>query len=259
MRVWVTGSKGMLGKAVAAAAFRGGHELTASDHAACSIDNAGMVFRAVERIKPDVIINCAGRLPGSDPLDMVNTNTLGPHVLASTGVRLVHMSTDCVFSGKGRNRWLSSLDRPDPEDLYGRTKLAGEPENALVVRGSFIGKDGGFLRWLLDAQGPVDAWTKALWNGFTVEAMANVLVYLAGGRRSGVIHVASEEAMSKAEMVDYFVQKLDLPITGIRYMDEPRLDRRLEPDPSVQVVPLSHSLSKLVEELCPVLAGRCSS
>lgn len=257
MHIWIVGAGGMLGKAVVAAAHQEGHDLTASDHAACSINDAGMVFRAVEKLKPDVIINCAGRLPGSDPLEMIAANTLGPHVLASTGVRLVHMSTDCVFSGQRVSPdggWLETTDRPDPADLYGRTKLAGEPESALVVRGSFIGKDGGFLRWLLNARGQVEAWTDALWNGLTVSGMANVLVYLAGRKRTGVMNVASEEAMSKSQMINHFVDKLDLPITGVRYVDEPKIDRRLEPDPSFQLQPLRHTLDKLVEELCPVSA-----
>ncbi|KKK65470.1 hypothetical protein LCGC14_2973800, partial [marine sediment metagenome] len=179
----------------------------------------------------------------------------GPHVLASTGVRLVHMSTDCVFSGKRKLQglpWLTPQDRPDPEDLYGRTKLAGEPESALVVRGSFIGREGGFLHWLTNATGQVDAWTRALWNGLPVNGMAFVLVHLAGQKRTGVVHVASEEALSKAAMINYFVEKLGLPIKGIRYVDTPRIDRRLQPDPEFKVQPLPESLEKLVEELCLV-------
>ena len=245
----------MLGQAVARAVQEAGHEIVATAHGACAIEDAAQVFDVVERQKPNIIINCAGRLPGSDPIDMIATNALGPHVLASTGVRLVHMSTDCVFSGKRKLQglpWLTPQDRPDPEDLYGRTKLAGEPESALVVRGSFIGREGGFLHWLTNATGQVDAWTRALWNGLPVNGMAFVLVHLAGQKRTGVVHVASEEALSKAAMINYFVEKLGLPIKGIRYVDTPRIDRRLQPDPEFKVQPLPESLEKLVEELCLV-------
>ncbi|KKM76617.1 hypothetical protein LCGC14_1378390 [marine sediment metagenome] len=245
----------MLGQAVARAVQEAGHEIVFTAHGACAIEDAAQVFDVVGRQKPDVIINCAGKLPGSDPIDMISTNSLGPHVLASTGVRLVHMSTDCVFSGKRKFQplpWLTPQDRPDPMDIYGRTKLAGEPESALVVRGSFIGKDGGFLHWLMNATGQVDAWTRALWNGLTADGMANVLVYLASKKRTGVLHVASPNEMSKAAMVNYFVDALGLPVKGIRYVDEPRIDRRLEPDPDLKVQPLPQSLEKLVEELCPV-------
>lgn len=247
----------MLGRAVARAAQEADHGVISTGHSACAIDDAAQVFTIVEQEEPNVIINCAGRLPFSDPLDMIAANTLGPHVLASTGVRLVHMSTDCVFSGKRRPNglpWLTPQDRPDPVDLYGRTKLAGEPESALVVRGSFIGKEGGFLRWLMNATGQVDAWTRALWNGLTADGMANVLVYLASKKRVGVVHVASPNEMSKATMINYFVDALGLPVKGIRYVDEPRIDRRLEPDSDLKVQPLPQSLEKLVEELCPVSA-----
>ncbi len=255
MKIWVTGAGGMLGRAVARAVQEAGHDIVATGHGACAIEDAAQVFDVVGRQKPDAIINCAGRVPGSDALNMISTNTLGPHVLASTGVRLVHMSTDCVFSGKRGSHplpWLTPQDRPDPIDLYGRTKLAGEPESALVVRGSFIGKESGFLHWLLNATGPVEAWQNALWNGLSVDGMANVLVWLAGKKRTGVVHVASPEALSKASMVNYFVDKLGLPITGIRYVDEPVIDRRLEPDSDIKVQPLPTILDSLVEKKVPV-------
>ncbi len=247
----------MLGRAVARAAQEADHGVVGTGHSACAIEDAAQVFTLIEQHRPSVIINCVGSLPFSDPLDMIAANTLGPHVLASTGLRLVHMSTDCVFSGKHRPDglpWLTPHDRPDPVDLYGRTKLAGEPESALVVRGSFIGAEGGFLHWLVNATGQVDAWTRALWNGLTADGMANVLVHLASGKRVGVVHVASPNAMSKAAMVNYFVEALSLPVKSIRYVDEPRIDRRLEPDPDIKIQPLPQSLEKLVEELCPVSA-----
>ena len=257
MKIWVTGANGMLGRAVAQAVQKAGYEIVITGHGACAIEDAAQVYDVIGRQSPNVVINCAGKLPGSDPIDMISTNTLGPHVLASTGIQLVHMSTDCVFSGRRGahpSPWLTPQDRPDPTDLYGRTKLAGEPESALVVRGSFIGREGGFLRWLINATGQVDAWQNALWNGLPVERMAHVLVSLAGQKRTGVVNVASDVAMSKAAMVNYFVDTLSLPIKAIRYVDEPIIDRRLEPDSDITVQPLPHSLEKLVEELCPVSA-----
>lgn len=256
MKIWVSGARGLLGRAVARAVQEAHYEIVLTAHGACAIEDAAQVWDVVGRNKPDAIINCAGKLPGSDPVDMISANTLGPHVLASTGVRLVHMSTDCVFSGKRGphpSPWLTPEDRADPVDLYGRTKLAGEPEGALVVRGSFIGKEGGFLRWLLAAQGQVEAWQNALWNGLSVQAMANRLVVLAGQQRTGVMNIASSEAMSKAQMINYFVERLGLSLS-VRYMSCPILDRRLEPDPLITVQALPDSLEKLVQELSRVPA-----
>lgn len=247
----------MLGKHVCEVAKVDGHDVVGTGHRDCPIEDGGAVFRAVEAIQPDVIINCAGRIPGHSPLEMLPVNALGPHILASTGVRLVHMSTDCVFSGRSHRHPYTPEDLPDPVDIYGKTKLAGEPldcPNALVVRGSFIGRESGFLAWLLQAKGQVEAWEKAFWNGLTVRAMSGVLVYLAHSRQVGLVHAASETAISKAEMVNFFVKHLDLPIQSIRYMSEPRIDRRLEPDPEIRVTPLLTMFNNLAEELCPISA-----
>ena len=103
----------------------------------------------------------------------------------------------------------------------------------------------------MDATGQVDAWTRALWNGLTADGMANVLVYLASTKRTGVVHVASPNEMSKAALINYFVDALSLPIKGIRYVDEPKIDLRLEPDPDIVVQSLPQSLEKLVENLFP--------
>lgn len=242
VRLWVTGSGGMLGDRVIAAAKKRGCRVMATTHLDVAIEDAGQVYEAM-KFNPHAIINCAGRLPDSDPLEMVAANALGPHVLASTGVRLVHMSTDCVYSGRvGAGR------RPDPIDLYGRTKLAGESDapHVLNVRGSFIGPAGGFLRWLLGARGQVDGWTRAHWNGTSVGVMAEKLVELAEGDRTGVVNVASATQTTKAWLINYFKEALGLPIT-IRETDEPLIQRVLESD--IEMPPLSDALQALVEEI----------
>lgn len=157
----------------------------APTHEACDIGNRAHVGSVFARTKydgsgdivpnalPDVIINCAGAVSGSIQ-DMVMTNGLGPHNLAQLGIRLVHMSTDCVYSGEEirDDRFQPRLkvgDFPDPIDIYGRSKLLGEPEgkHVAIVRGSFIDPAGGFLHWLLNARGKIQAWEHAYWNGTT--------------------------------------------------------------------------------------------
>ena len=243
MKLWVTGWGGMLGQRVFGAATRRHHEATITSHQVCAIEDPGQVMRAIEAIRPDAIINCSGAPPGSSPLEMVTANALGPHVLASTGVRLVHMSTDCVYSGRD-----SAGIRPDPVDLYGRTKLVGESDapHVLNVRGSFIGPEGGFLRWLLQAQGEVEAWTRAHWNGTSVAVMAETLVELAEGDRTGVVNVASASQTTKAWLVAFFQAHLELPIT-VRDVMEPRIYRVLLSD--IELPGLYAALEGLVEEI----------
>lgn len=249
MKVWVTGANGVLGRRVAEAAQARGHDVLATTHWDCPIDSVDCVARMVQA-EPDVVINCAGKLPGAPPIEMVMANSLGPHILAKTGVRMVHMSTDCVFSTRlAAGRVLNFPDdAPAPVDLYGRTKLAGEPgdPHVLVVRGSFVALDGGFLQWLLKAQGEVEAWMRATWNGTTADIMATKLVELAESDRTGLIHVASLKVTTKAWMVKTFAQVLGLPIT-IKETVEPVLVRALYPD--VELPDAEGTMRAYAEEL----------
>jgi dTDP-4-dehydrorhamnose reductase len=226
-KLWVTGANGMLGRHVVAAALNRGHDVAETNHGACAIEDVAQVHRVAEAVRPDVIINCAGRIPGSDPLEMVAANTLGPHVLASLGIRLVQMSTDCVFSGID----IGTTMLPDPNDLYGRTKLAGEPQqdHVVAVRGSFIGREGGFLHWLMHAEGRVQGWANAKWNGTSVPIMAGKLLDLAIGRRTGVVHAGSPGPVTKLWMVEMFVSELGLPLKVVP-VQEPRINRVLSMD-----------------------------
>ena len=170
MKFWIPGVDGELGACVVQAAKDAGHDPIGTTHGQCSIEDPAQVFAAVENIRPDVIINCVRKQPGSNPIEMLMANAVGPHVLASTKVWLVHMSTDCVFSGSHAHGeikiWYSSKAFPDPDTLYGRSKLAGEPKGShvLVVRGSYLGIRSSFMQWLLNAKGPVELWKNAYWN-----------------------------------------------------------------------------------------------
>ena len=243
MKLWVTGWGGMLGSHVYRAAAVRGHTVRGSLHKDCPIEDVARVWEIAQLWTPDAIINCGGAPPGSSPLEMVTANALGPHILATLQIRLVHMSTDCVYSGcVGAGR------RPDPIDLYGRTKLAGESDapHVLNVRGSFIGKEAGFLRWLLEAKGEVEGWTRARWNGTSVAVMAEKLVELAEGDRTGVVFAGSAIRVTKAGLIQYFTEALNLPVT-MRPAREPLIYRAREPD--IELSDLYAALEGLVEEI----------
>ena len=257
MKIWVTGSTGMLGRRVARLARESGYEVLGTSRWQCPIDELGIVMRTAQEFEPDVIINCAGALPGTPSLEMVTANSLGPHNLAYLKTRLVHMSTDCVYSGRGipSDVWLDPEQHaPTPDTLYARSKLAGEPsgDHVLVVRGSFVGPEHGFLRWLLDSEGKsIDLWAKAWWNGGTATEMARALVALAQGKKTGVLHVASDQKCSKASLAHLLVGalKLDLKTTLVR---EPLLNRALRPQ---YVIPGIHTtLPELLQEVKACLA-----
>ena len=238
----------MLGKRVVEETRRRGHTV------AVPMTRFGDKFESLNFSGADVIINCAGSISLKEPtpVEMIEANAIGPWQLADAArewdCRLIHMSTDCVFGGE-RARQLTSNTTPDPVDLYGRSKLAGETwgENVLVVRGSFIGPDHGFFHWVLSTKSPIQAWTKAYWNGGSVNVMAKALVDLAEGNMIGIVHVAASESVSKAWMVEYILTQLDVDITTVNLIDTPAIWRALEPDIVLQ--PVKDSLDELIEEV----------
>ncbi|MDT5295148.1 MAG: dTDP-4-dehydrorhamnose reductase [Acidobacteriota bacterium] len=165
------------------------------------------VARAFAVARPAAVVNCIGVVKqdaaAKDPLTSIAVNSLFPHRLAqfarAAGARLIHLSTDCVFSGRAGS--YDEAARPDAEDLYGRTKLLGEVagEGSLTIRTSMIGRElagaHGLLEWFLaQAGGRVRGFERAVFSGFTTNALAELLAEIIGEHRdlSGVWHAAAE-------------------------------------------------------------------
>jgi dTDP-4-dehydrorhamnose reductase len=154
-----------------------------------------MNFEAVERTltvrRPDVVVNCIGvikqRPAASLPLPSLTLNALLPHRLAAVaerlGTRVIHFSTDCVFSGKKGG--YTEDDPSDALDLYGRTKYLGEvvAPNALTLRTSMIGRElathASLLDWFLSQEhGRVRGFTRHVYSGVTTPHLAEVVADL---------------------------------------------------------------------------------
>ena len=149
------------------------------------------VVSALDAVEPEAVINCIGVVKqlkeAKDPLTAITVNALFPHQLArfcaERGARLIHFSTDCVFSGRRGN--YSEDDVPDPEDLYGRTKLLGEVAGpgCLTLRTSLIGRElrgrTSLIEWFLAQEGGrVQGFARAFYSGLTVNAMADLVAEL---------------------------------------------------------------------------------
>ncbi len=146
-------------------------------------DNFDSVIRTIAETKPEVVINCIGIIKqtplAKDPLTSININALFPHKLAfvcgAAGARLIHISTDCVFSGtKGG---YTERDPADAEDLYGKTKNLGEVTypHCVTLRTSIIGHELkgklGLIEWFMSQRGVVKGYTDVIFSGFpTIEA-----------------------------------------------------------------------------------------
>lgn len=183
---------------------------------------------AIDNWKPQVIVNAIGiinkGIAAGDPLASIAINSLLPHQLgrmaAAHGARLVHFSTDCVFSGR-RGNYVED-DEPDPVDLYGRTKLLGEVtgSDALTLRTSFVGRELrghlGLIDWFLAQRGcRVHGFVKALYSGLTTLAMADLIAWLISAQPElrGIWHV-SAEPISKFDLLQLVkrVYRLDIEI-----------------------------------------------
>ena len=154
----VTGAAGLLGTDLVAALERRGHSVTGLGRPDLDVTDAGAVTAAVDRHRPDVVVNCAAWTAVDDAeaaeQQALAVNAGGPANLAAAcdqaGARLVQVSTDYVFAGTvARPR--AEYDVPAPRTAYGRTKLAGE--RAVLDR---LPRAGYIVRtaWLYGAHGP---------------------------------------------------------------------------------------------------------
>ncbi|HEX7956094.1 MAG TPA: SDR family oxidoreductase [Pyrinomonadaceae bacterium] len=165
------------------------------------------VVRALAAARPAAVVNCVGIVKqdaaAKDPYQSIAVNALFPHRLAqacaAAGARLIHLSTDCVYTGRRGN--YSEADASDAEDIYGRTKWLGEVDypHALTLRTSMIGRElagaHGLVEWFLSQRGKrVRGFRRAVFSGFTTQALAEIIGDVIADHESlsGVRHVAAE-------------------------------------------------------------------
>jgi dTDP-4-dehydrorhamnose reductase len=223
-KVLVLGATGMLGNAVLRLfAKSAGYEVVGSarsssalqllaselsDRLICGVDveNMDSLISLFAQARPDVVINCIGLVKqlaeANDPLAALPINALLPHRLARlcdvAGARLVHMSTDCVFSGaKGM---YTEADVSDAKDLYGRSKYLGEVDypHAITLRTSIIGHelDGAhsLVGWFLAQQDSARGFRRAIFSGLPTVELARVIRdhVLPHPELHGLYHVSAE-------------------------------------------------------------------
>ena len=224
MKVLVLGVTGMLGNAMFRVLSRSA-ELTVfgtarsddsrryfpgslSNHLIAGIDveNNDSLLGVVADVQPHVVVNCVGLVKqladANNPLHAVPINTLLPHRLAclckAMGARLIHISTDCVFSGSKGN--YLETDFPDALDLYGRSKLLGELDHphALTLRTSIIGHElngnRSLVNWFLAQKGFVQGFTRAIFSGLPTVELASVVrdIVLPRMELHGLYHVSAK-------------------------------------------------------------------
>ena len=193
-------------------------------------------------IKPDVVINCVGLVKQlaevDDPLIALPINAILPHQLANlcrlTEARLVHISTDCVFSGTKGN--YKETDTPDATDLYGKSKYIGElnDTHTITLRVSIIGHElqsaHGLIDWFLAQQGSCKGFNQAVFSGLPTTVLAAIIrdIVLPKPELSGVYHVAAKP-ISKYDLLS-LVAKVYGKAINIIPDDQLIIDRSLNAD-----------------------------
>jgi dTDP-4-dehydrorhamnose reductase len=191
------------------------------------VEHQDALVRVMGAVRPDVVVNCAGltkhKPEAEDPLVAIPINTLMPHRLAALcklgGARLIHVSTDCVFSGEKGG--YTEADFPDARDVYGKSKALGEVNfpHAVTLRTSTIGHEleteYGLLDWFLAQEGSCKGYVRAIFSGLPTVVFARVIrdMVIPRGDLSGLYHVAAKP-IAKLDLLrliaDVYGKKIDI-------------------------------------------------
>lgn len=221
MKFLVLGASGMAGHTISLYLNEQGHDVTGFDRNKVShcksiigdARNTESIKAIITNGKFDSVINCIGKLNQFAEMDKEQATFLNayfPHFLASatygTDTQIIHMSTDCVFSGK-TGQYIES-DLRDGETFYDRSKALGELEDNknITLRNSVIGPDLnpdgiGLLNWFLKQSGTINGYSKAMWTGLTTLELAKVMEAAAKEKAYGLYNMVYDKAISKYDLL----------------------------------------------------------
>lgn len=224
MKLLILGGTGMAGHTISIYFKEAGHDVTAFSRSKvnyCKNVNGDITdFKNLKKIinegQYDAIINAIGIL-NQDAEDhksnAVLLNSYLPHFLSDTTkeikTRVIHMSTDCVFSGKTGG--YSETSFRDGETFYDRSKALGELENNkdLTFRNSIIGPDMsergiGLFNWFMKQEKQINGFTKAIWTGVTTLTLAKAMEQALNENLTGLYNLVNNETISKYELLKLF-------------------------------------------------------
>lgn len=249
MKFLVLGCNGMAGHQISLYLQEQGHDVTGfalekSKHLNKSIAGDATDFPSLKKIiqegKYDTVINCIGILnqfAESNHALATLLNSYLPHFVAhaanEVGAQVIHMSTDCVFSGK-RGQYTED-DMPDGTTFYDRSKALGElnDDKNITLRNSIVGPDInergiGLLNWFMHQSGEINGYTKALWTGQTTLQLAKTMEAAALERATGLYNTVPDTNISKYELVKLFNKYLRNNTLTIHPIDGVNADKSLK-------------------------------
>ena len=194
----------------------------------------------MEEVSPDVVINCIAITPGSlgdnDVQSVILTNSVFPHYVSGVtqkcGARLIHLSTDAVFSG--RKGGYTEACAPDPGDLYGRSKLLGEviSENCVTIRTSFYGpcaQGRGLVDWIISKKNQtIEGYRDYMFSGLSMTSLARAIIEVIDkdSDMAGLYHLGGPK-ISKLELLEMLSETLKLDVK-VRAVNGQVIDRSLD-------------------------------
>ncbi len=247
MRVLVLGATGMAGHTISIYLKEAGHDITAlsrikfeyCNNIISDVTDFGFLRKIIQDGNYDAVINAVGIL-NQDAEDIkciaVLVNSYLPHYLSyitkDMKTKVIHMSTDCVFSGKAGGYTETSLR--DGETFYDRSKALGELVNSkdLTFRNSIIGPDMdskgiGLFNWFMQQDSTITGFTKAIWTGVTTITLAKAMEQALSENLTGLYNLVNNRTINKYELLSLFNKHMKNSEIEILQSDKVTLDKSL--------------------------------
>jgi dTDP-4-dehydrorhamnose reductase len=224
MKFLVLGAAGMAGHTITLYLIEMGHDVTGFDIKELTFcktikgdaRNTNLLTNSINEGHFDAIINCIGILNEYAQQNIglaIYLNSYLPHLLAeiteNLPTKIIHMSTDCVFSGKKGN--YTEFDKPDGETVYDRTKALGElnDNKNITFRNSIVGPDInengiGLLNWFMKEKATITGYRNVLWTGLTTLQLAKAMEQVAKVNVKGLINLVYTEPITKYDLLVLF-------------------------------------------------------
>lgn len=243
----VLGATGMVGHVISIYLYEQGYDVTTFSrnqfHYCKNINgnamNSNFIVSMLQKGHYDIVINCIGILNQAcdkEPSKAIYINSYLPHLIADilkdTDSKLIHLSTDCVFSGK--LGFYNENSFKDGETIYDRTKALGEVNDNknLTFRNSIVGPDMkesgiGLFNWFMKQDGVVNGYTKAIWSGVTTLTLAKAVEKASVEDITGIYNLVNNKSISKFNLLKLFNKYMKNGKTTILTSDGVNLNKSL--------------------------------
>jgi len=206
----------------------------------CDVLNIEELKKSIEKVRPEIIINCIGLLKEQSNLNIskaIYLNSYLPQWLLKycekNKIKFTHISTDCVFDGINGN--YTEQSKPNAIDNYGKTKALGEfnRKNHLLIRTSIIGFEisnnaRGLLSWFLNSRGEIFGFDKVIWSGVTTLELSKGISFSIINGIGGLWNFTNGTPISKYQLLTKIKQTFGINKVEIKKDNQKKIDMSLK-------------------------------